>query len=178
MLSVYSVCHTFYYCWGNENRSLYRGSTVLSSSQTGSRCLHLIPKRLAFFCCLERFYVICCVRGIWKLLLKCENSKLKVACSRLSDSGKTQKKKAREKFAGREKGNGSFLPCYFRVCAFLIQRTRLSRSLEQAKWEANWKQFRYYLSGYRAFGALYVSGKLPTLFLSWANILPQARRKC
>ena len=51
-------------------------------------------------------------------------------------------KKAREKLAGREKEKGrepapafpSFLPFYFRVCAFLIQRTRLSRSLEQARW--------------------------------------------
>ena len=51
-------------------------------------------------------------------------------------------KKAREKLAGREKEKGrepapafpSFLPFYFRVCAFSIQRTRLSRSLEQARW--------------------------------------------
>ena len=48
--------------------------------------------------------------------------------------GKTRKKKAREKLAGREKGK-SFLPFYFRVCAFPIQRTRLSRSLQQARIE-------------------------------------------
>ena len=56
--------------------------------------------------------------------------------------GKTRKKKAREKLAGQEKGRErepppppalpSFLPFHFRVCAFSIQRTRLSRSLEQA----------------------------------------------
>ena len=48
---------------------------------------------------------------------------------------------AREKLAGREKKGKrkgaapslpSFLPFYFRVRAFLIQRARLSRSLEQA----------------------------------------------
>ena len=57
----------------------------------------------------------------------------KLACSKLSDSRETRKKKARGKLAGRV----SFLPFYFRVCAFSIQRTRLSRSLEQAsqKWE-------------------------------------------
>ena len=65
-----------------------------------------------------------------------------VACSRLSDSGKDAKEKAREKLAGREKGREressaapalpSFLPFHFRVCAFSIQRTRLSRSLKQA----------------------------------------------
>ena len=49
----------------------------------------------------------------------------------------------REKLAGREKGRErerasaapalpSFLPFHFRVCTFSIQRTRLSRSLEQA----------------------------------------------
>ena len=45
--------------------------------------------------------------------------------------------KAREKLAGREKGKErggpslpSFLPFYFRVGAFSIQRTRLSRILE------------------------------------------------
>ena len=38
------LCHTFYYYCGKENRSLYRAFTVRSSSQTGSRCLHLIPK--------------------------------------------------------------------------------------------------------------------------------------
>ena len=50
------------------------------------------------------------------------------------------KEKGRQKVggAGREKGRErdpalpSFLPFYFRVCAFSIQRTRLSRSLEQA----------------------------------------------
>ena len=42
-----------------------------------------------------------------------------VACSRLSDSGEDAKEKGTRKV-------------YFRVCAFSIQRTRLSRSLEQA----------------------------------------------
>ena len=50
------------------------------------------------------------------------------------------KEKGRQKVggAGREKGRErdpalpSFLPFYFRVCAFSIQRTRLSPSLEQA----------------------------------------------
>ena len=42
-----------------------------------------------------------------------------VACSRLSDSGENAKEKGKRKV-------------YFRVCAFSIQRTRLSRSLEQA----------------------------------------------
>ena len=42
-----------------------------------------------------------------------------VACSRLSDSGED----------GKEKGTRKV---YFRVCAFSIQRTRLSQSLEQA----------------------------------------------
>ena len=46
----------------------------------------------------------------------------KVACSRLSDSGEDAK----------ESWRGSFLLFHFRVCAFSIQRTRLSRSLEQA----------------------------------------------
>ena len=38
----------------------------------------------------------------------------------------------------------SFLPCYFRVCAYSIQRTRLSRSLEQANQDlaknSNWPE--------------------------------------
>ena len=42
-----------------------------------------------------------------------------VACSRLSDSGEDAKEKGTRKV-------------YFRVCAFSIQRTRLSRSPEQA----------------------------------------------
>ena len=42
-----------------------------------------------------------------------------VACSRLSDSGEDAKEKGTRKV-------------YFRVCAFSIQRTRLSQSLEQA----------------------------------------------
>ena len=55
---------------------------------------------------------------------------------------KTRKKKACEKLAwrgggGKEKGREapalpSFLPFYFRVCAFSIQRTPLPRNLEQA----------------------------------------------
>ena len=42
-----------------------------------------------------------------------------VACSRLSDSGENAKEKGKRKV-------------YFGVCAFSIQRTRLSQSLEQA----------------------------------------------
>ena len=45
--------------------------------------------------------------------------------------GKTRKKKARDP---------SFLPFYFSVCAFSIQRTQLSRSLEQAINVTNTKQ--------------------------------------
>ena len=51
--------------------------------------------------------------------------------------GKTRKKKAREKLTRKVGGVGkalpSFLTFYFHVCAFSIQRTRLSRNLEQAK---------------------------------------------
>ena len=49
---------------------------------------------------------------------------LLVACSRLSDSGRSESK--------RKAKNCSFLPFYFRVRAFSIQRARLSRSVEQA----------------------------------------------
>ena len=54
-----------------------------------------------------------------------------VPCSQIVE--KTRKKKARGKMVGRV----SFLPLYFRVCAFSVKRTRLSRSLEQVsqKWE-------------------------------------------
>ena len=65
-----------------------------------------------------------------------------VACSRLSDGGEDAKEKGTRKVGGVGKRKGerasavpallSFLPFYFRVCAFSIQRTRLSRSLEQA----------------------------------------------
>ena len=66
---------------------------------------------------------------------------VKVACSRLSDSGEDAKEKGTRKVgrAGKRKKEGrvspalpSFLPFYFRVCAFSIQRTQLSRSLVQA----------------------------------------------
>ena len=50
-----------------------------------------------------------------------------LACSRLSDSGEDAKVKGTRKV-------GSFLPFYFRLRAFLIQRARLSRSQEQAKY--------------------------------------------
>ena len=49
---------------------------------------------------------------------------LLVACSRLSDSGRSESK--------RKAKNCSFLPFYFRVRAFSIQRALLSRSVEQA----------------------------------------------
>ena len=51
-----------------------------------------------------------------------------VACSRLSDSRMTHKWKARENVSAWL----SLLSFYFRVRAFSIPRTRLSRSLEQA----------------------------------------------
>ena len=51
-----------------------------------------------------------------------------VACSRLSDSRMTHKWKARENVSAWP----SLLSFYFRVRAFSIPRTRLSRSLEQA----------------------------------------------
>ena len=62
----------------------------------------------------------------------------RVACSRLSDSGGRRERKRRAKsWRGGKKEKAapslpSFLPFYFRVCAFSMQRTRLSRSLEQA----------------------------------------------
>ena len=70
-------------------------------------------------------------------------------CSRISESvGKTRKKGARKvsgagkrkKEKGRDRvlSSPSFLPFYFRVRAFLIQRTRLSRSLEQA---SSWRDY-------------------------------------
>ena len=49
-------------------------------------------------------------------ILRCPGAGHLLACCRLSDSALP-----------------SFLPVYFRVCAFSIQRTRLSRSLEQAR---------------------------------------------
>ena len=53
----------------------------------------------------------------------------------LTNSGDDARKwNTREKLAGREerKKGGDLLPFYFRVRAFSIQRTRLSRSLEKA----------------------------------------------
>ena len=68
-------------------------------------------------------------------------SKWLLACSRLSDSGQKAKEKSTRKSwrAGKGKGRApaqalpSFLPFNFRVCAFSIQRTRRSRSMELAK---------------------------------------------
>ena len=63
----------------------------------------------------------------------------KTSSSRLSDSGEEAKVKGTRKVGGmgkREKeapALPSFLPFYFRVRAFSIQRPRLSKSLEQAK---------------------------------------------
>ena len=52
-----------------------------------------------------------------------------LACSTLSDSGEDAKEKGTRTVGG---------PFYFRVCAFSIQRTRLSRSPEQAMfWSDN-----------------------------------------
>ena len=59
-----------------------------------------------------------------------------LACSRLSDSGEDAKVKGTRKVRWRgEKGEApslpSFLPFYFRLRAFSIQRAQLSRSLFQ-----------------------------------------------
>ena len=54
---------------------------------------------------------------------------LSLACSRLSDSREDAKEKGTRKVSGAGK---SFLPFYFRVCAFSLQPTRLTWSLEQA----------------------------------------------
>ena len=66
----------------------------------------------------------------------------RVACSRLSDSGgRRERKRHAKSWRGgkkeKERSCRAFspqfgLPFYFCVCAFWIQRTRLSRSLEQA----------------------------------------------
>ena len=65
----------------------------------------------------------------------------KTSSSRLSDSGEEAKVKGTRKVGGMRKREKeapahalpSFLPFYFRVRAFSIQRPRLSKSLEQAK---------------------------------------------
>ena len=49
-----------------------------------------------------------------------------ITCSRISFSGEEAKEKGRRKVA-----LPSFLPFYFHVCAFSIQQTRLSQSLQQ-----------------------------------------------
>ena len=68
---------------------------------------------------------------------------MKTACSRLSDSAEDAKGKGTRKVvlfqALRRERLPSFLPFYFRVCAFSIQRTRLSRSLEQANMKIVYK---------------------------------------
>ena len=61
-----------------------------------------------------------CIKGLTQGLTK-GSRLLGVACSRLSDNAEDAK----------EKGTRDVL-YYFRVCAFSIQRTRLSRSLEKA----------------------------------------------
>ena len=55
-----------------------------------------------------------------------------IACSRLSDNGEDGKVKGKRKVGvvGKRKKEG--FPPFFYVGAFSIQRTRLSRSLEQA----------------------------------------------
>ena len=55
----------------------------------------------------------------------------KLACFRLSGSGEDAKVKGTRKVGGAKKRK-SFLSFYFRLRAFLIQRPRLSRNLEQA----------------------------------------------
>ena len=63
----------------------------------------------------------------------------KTSSSRLSDSGEEAKVKGTRKVGGMRKREKeapalpSFLPFYFRVRAFSIQRPRLFKSLEQAK---------------------------------------------
>ena len=62
-----------------------------------------------------------------------------LACSRLSDSGEDAKVKGTRKVGGagkrkKEKGKKSFLPFYFRVCAFSLgswNRLRLVRHVNQ-----------------------------------------------
>ena len=60
-----------------------------------------------------------------------------LACCRLSDSGEDAKEWGTRKVGGAGKRK-SFLPFYFRVCAFSIQRTRLSKSLQQAITNQTW----------------------------------------
>ena len=67
-----------------------------------------------------------------------------LACSRLSDSGEDAKVKGTRKVRWRgEKGEApslpSFLPFYFRLRAFSIQRAQLSRTLEKVTLDStNW----------------------------------------
>ena len=60
---------------------------------------------------------------------------LEIACSRLSDSGEDAKEKGTRKVggAGKSPRSSHFPP----VCAFSIQWTLLSRSLEQATLETD-----------------------------------------
>ena len=57
-------------------------------------------------------------------------------------AGGERKKRAKSWRAGKGRGEApvealpSFIPFYFRVCAFSIQRTRRSRSLELAKYRS------------------------------------------
>ena len=63
----------------------------------------------------------------WARYVMCD----KLACSRLSVSGEDAKVNSTRKVGGAKKRK-SFFPFYFRLRAFLIQRARLSRGLEQA----------------------------------------------
>ena len=77
----------------------------------GLRCRHAFSIKLSIFHEILAYQELFCV-----------------ACSRLSDSRMTHKWKARENVSAWL----SLLSFYFRVRAFSIPRTRLSRSLEQA----------------------------------------------
>ena len=67
--------------------------------------------------------------------MACLSASLRVACSRLSDSGEHAKVKSTrdaKSWRGEKEERESFLPFYVCLRAFSTQRARLSRSLEQA----------------------------------------------
>ena len=70
-----------------------------------------------------------------------------MACSRLSDSGEDAKEKGTRK-----------VPFYFRVCAFSIQRTRLSRSLQQATFLTDLFSRSRYMKRVQLFNGRYTKG--------------------
>ena len=97
---------------------------------------------------------------------------LSLACSGLSDSGEDAKERGTRKVSGEGK---SFLPFYFRVCAFSIQRTRLSRSLEQAILSCTTLYSAFYLTLVR----LYVcANKFGSMGLVMCKMLATFRKRC